>query len=281
MTHENCDLALIDVLDADPNHEPERGLTFCRLIQESDWGKTHPLIVWTAFPRHEFMKLARELDVDADRIQFYSKLEMEIPPAVECIRQNIIQSPRLIGLEPRIPKAITRDWIEQQPSVYGYLAEYVVDKVCETTEDAALVTMPRGLHWIWYLVRFESEIGNGGFHQFFANGTSPDGRDEYGMVALDAARQMGIHQLVPLIESGLRIWRRHSGKFPVKDNQLMNPAQAVAAENEFDNEVIPELERLDQEFYDLEETWVGAIDSYVKKHPEEFIHSAPSQVIEE
>jgi hypothetical protein len=169
-----------------------------RDLLRSAWGKAHPLIVWTNSSKGEFERRIAEIDQRASaRIRFYSKDKLEIPPELDCIRQQILDDPQLIGYDFRknMPMEVTDKWIKDHPGSYWYFEQYVVDLVVGHVERDKIDVdeLPCGFRWVYLIWRCYGSISNGGLQQFLNSALSEDESGKMIIETLNVLRRFEMH----------------------------------------------------------------------------------------
>jgi hypothetical protein len=224
----------------------------------AEWAGDRPVCLYTQASERKVEKRLRAMGLRADRVEFYSKRKIEIPPLIDCIAQEIFESPYLISLDVRklLPPAITADWIAAQPSIAKYLETYI--GMCCSRDDwdkvqLALAKLPSGLRWLWSISGLRGEVDNGGFAQFISNGFRSN--PERGPVpeCLEAARGLELNDLADLLQSS---WA----------------AIEPAVRNNNKAELNKALDEFDRRFYAMSDSLTSWIDRYVKAHPAAFLH---------
>lgn len=103
----------------------------------------------------------------------------------------------------------------------------------------------------------EAEVNNGGFSQYFANGSA-----ESASFIVNALETIGAPQTADVCRRAIVV------AFP---NGLPPTVEAVCSTAEdFPEEILSELEPLDEEFLAYPHNLTDLLFAYVSKHPEEF-----------
>src|SRR5258708_38257097 len=143
-----------------------------REITNTGWGRTNQVVVWTRISLEEFSSRATNAGLQLQQIRFYSKFNLEIPPELDCIRQQILEDPSCIGFDfaKHVPTEITEDWILQQPVIYPFLEQYVMGRALKGTSQNELEEinqMSRGYRWVYLIWVCYGCINNGGFRSLW------------------------------------------------------------------------------------------------------------------
>lgn len=103
----------------------------------------------------------------------------------------------------------------------------------------------------------ESEVNNGGFAQYFSNGSA-----ESASFVVEALEKIGAPQTANICRRAI------VAAFPNGLPPTLEALRAVASD--FPEEILDKLEPLDQEFFDYPHNLTDLLFSYVSAHPEEF-----------
>ena len=106
----NPDAIVVDVAHEIPVFKKSL-FEICREISRSKWAKSHELTVFTRMPRSGFEERAKTEGIDLSRVGYYSKTDLEIPPVLEGIADELRVDPCLIGAprKTRIRRSSTDD----------------------------------------------------------------------------------------------------------------------------------------------------------------------------
>ena len=113
----------------------------------------------------------------------------------------------------------------------------------------ALNEKEQAIYTIWWL---ETEVNNGGFHQYFWNSAG-----DHADVALKSLRSIGAKKTAELLEKSIKI--AFEGKLPINRSERQNKLE-VNQEAKLER-----LEELDNEFYEYSEDFYKLLDIYVDK----------------
>lgn len=143
-------------------------------------------------------------------------------------------------------------------------------------EGAILAKLPRGIRVGYTLCMLISEVGNGGFYQWFTNSS---GRIAY--ETLDDLRLIGAVKYVHVVEQAIRLNERLEAKHPSykqrweeRPESCCNSERNVEFWADVDASFMPEFDRLSSEIYTLEDTdpvWTP-FAKYVREHVHELAH---------
>lgn len=159
---------------------------------------------------------------------------------------------------------------------FGYVSNLLRDAGCwERSGPPArdiVAALPTGLLAGYLLVVLESEVLNGGFHQWLTN-SSGELADE----TLEAAKAIRATRCVTLLRRALKIDREFGADFPWYADRFRPQPPHCPPQKEVRalmSKLVPPLEELDKEWgiQDGEVIWGKAFLRYVRKHPESCVH---------
>jgi hypothetical protein len=306
LASKNCDVAIFDVRAYPPSSEsyesisemfPDLAARFLqppspdeptpdrygviREISESEWGRTHPVVVYSYLPEEEFRQIAVANGIDLARVRYYCKALRQIPPELECIRQAIIERPDYIGFyfsDKDTPKAITQDLIDSEPAVYPLIGLYLskLMKRARPRDDLHyLAKLPRGYRMVFLFGRFVSDVDNGGFGQFLGNAFAVHDSGQAIIDTVEDLERFGLNQLADMAREAVRI---SAARLPAsvvsavgrrtRRKASFKSRLPVHGRDKIDRQ----LDALDAEFNAMDYCWGADLVRYVKEHPEDFIH---------
>ena len=176
-----------------------------------------------------------------------------------------------------IPDAITREFLAQidDDDLPDLLFQYVLAVIGDRHDDLEVLTMlPEGLLASYVLVLLDSEVRNGGFFQFFTNSSGRHTEKVLEcLIVIGAARHVDVFGQA--IEHNSQLEAKYPSFRQRWDEPQPRPDDAELAAFSSDVELIETvLDRLDEEFYGLDETnslWPQFV-RYVRSDPEKCVH---------
>jgi hypothetical protein len=237
----------------------EQSIALCHKLARD--AEAH-VTVYTKMSRPEWLERTRGFGPELARLEFYSKANLEIPPLLKGIEGIILGNPLSIGVNiaSLVPDDIRHEWIEARDTkpLYALLIEYVRRQVVSAHLAEVEIPLPKGLLMLWHVINLESEIGNGGFVQYFGNQIDGElGWPTTGVgPTIQSLRHMGAIELADLVSEG----------FPI--SELLRVVESRTAEERV---LIDQLEGMNKRFYDLDWSYVPEIEKYARTHPEEFV----------
>jgi len=177
------------------------------------------------------------------------------------------------------PNPVTADWIAQQKSPYASLTGFIIHLLSDRKYDE--FELPDGLLNLWLVVRFQSDVLNGGFQQFLCNAfDSRDGSDRFLSKTLPAVRALRLDELEPLISETIQIHEESLafGRLHRLPDQSDAPAghscrtgSLDADAQAFEKSMEARFHELYEQFEALDYSWCSKLDEYIRQHPHEFI----------
>ena len=171
--------------------------------------------------------------------------------------------------------AITPEFLSQvtDDDLPDLLFQYVLAVVGARHDDLPIIAaLPVGLRAGYVLCVLESEILNGGFHQFFTN-SSGRHSDE----ALEYLRMIGAERHTAILAEASQLNRQLEAKYPSYQRRWEAPTPEPSADeyaefwSEFEEAVEPEFDRLDGEFSQSESIWPLFVN-WVRRDPDVCVH---------
>ena len=133
----------------------------------------------------------------------------------------------------------------------------VVDAVPSDEQPAFVRSLSPGLRMVWGVFLVDGEVSNGGFNQFFWNGSG-----EYVQEAREGFRLIGAHPQVALLDEAVARFERHVGVLkPFYERGSME-----AFSESYEHDVFGDL---DERYWDTDAAELQA--EYIRAHPEEFV----------
>jgi hypothetical protein len=152
------------------------------------------------------------------------------------------------------------------------------DHGIDTPTPDTLTLVPTGIRAGYSLVVLDSEVGNGGFYQWFTNSSGMIARE-----TLEALRVIGAARHFDLVQRAIRLNDRLEADYPEYRNRWSSDDEpgvcgADAADTRFWADVqanfMPQFDRMSSEFYALENAdWLWhSFVRYVRGHAGECVH---------
>jgi hypothetical protein len=133
--------------------------------------------------------------------------------------------------------------------------EKVVYGKFNTEEEFSLLTKSEKA--FIYISILESQVNNGGFHQYFFNST---GDDAY--KALEAYKEIGSLTTTNIVQRAIELFPQHS--FPKSTHERRNLLETM------NNSIVEEWDKLDDEFYKYDEDIINLMIDFVKRNISDF-----------
>lgn len=175
------------------------------------------------------------------------------------------------------PQAIRPEMIEglldqELPDfLYGYVVECVGHDV-DAVETQALKSLPAPLQAVYSLMLLDFEVPNGGFFQFLTNSSGRLVRE-----ALDGLRLIGAHRHAELLARVDVLNQEFESRYPPWRARFEDPHPDLPTESartiwdDIESRLMPELERLSSQYYELDPFWPQFV-AYVRQHAQECKH---------
>jgi hypothetical protein len=173
-----------------------------------------------------------------------------------------------------IPKAITTDWIKNDPEPYQGLEAYLLSLICDAkwakTIKAVLDELPPGYRLILRLCHFYSDVNNGGFVQFLGNKAGDDGAEI--VETVEMLRRFHLYEIANMLRKAIALLGADLP--PQALSTLSNTErERVANRSLSDEELSRRMRPLDKRFHRmLDDEYISKANEYIKAHPEEFVH---------
>ncbi len=174
-----------------------------------------------------------------------------------------MHSPVVDAITPEFLAQVTDDDLPE------LLFQYVLKVVGAHHDDLPIIaSLPVGLRAGYVLCVLESEVLNGGFHQFFTN-SSGRHSDE----ALEYLRMIGAEEYVDVVAEAIQLNRQLEARYSSYQRRWETPEPEWNADqyaefwSEFEETVEPEFERLASEFSQSESFWPLFVN-WVRSDPE-------------
>lgn len=139
--------------------------------------------------------------------------------------------------------------IEEKENLIYYFTQKIRQK--DNYGDASLAKMPKILKTVYLVNEYESEVNNGGFHQFFTN---PSGK--YTNETIESLQLIGAEKSKELLEEALAILLKHNETHKNLNKKLNNlKLYEIVSVNQIEenDNLINELDELNEAFFKSKE----------------------------
>jgi hypothetical protein len=137
--------------------------------------------------------------------------------------------------------------------------------------------LPSGYLIAYLLWRFFSDVDNGGFEQFMGNALAIEKTGDLIIDTVAALRRVGLRNLAEMTQEAIRLYGANLPKRVVKACATL-PRRRSRFKSRYPADhpdpVERQIDALTVEFNEMDYSWGRQLEAYVKKHPDEFIHSA-------
>jgi antitoxin component YwqK of YwqJK toxin-antitoxin module len=158
------------------------------------------------------------------------------------------------------PKLNTGDFFRLTGFDFGWfvlepISKYIGNSQGELTKGKTLSYGQKALYYWWYV---DAQVTNGGFTQFYFNDYG-----KYVPTIIKGLRNIGDNKMAELVNRSYEIY--------LKENRKIKNARQTGLEG-FSNlyKEIEDFDKLDEEYYSLNEQTMKNIESYIRKNQNEF-----------
>ncbi len=197
-------------------------------------------------PNAKLETQAANMNPDAGDTDEIDKQEMDS-------RLNAFENRKIYRtLNADIIKTIKDDDLEQA------ILDYVLLKIDEKPDKAYEIvsTLPEGFVTVFATMEVEGEVNNGGFDQYFSNTAG-----EFTLEAIEGFEKIGAKNFAAITKQALDLSLKEMAKMAEPahtDSKTHNEKQAIT------------MEKLDNQFYDLEENITDLRIQYIRNNPQLF-----------
>lgn len=135
------------------------------------------------------------------------------------------------------------------------ISNFIKDKEHEIDRGKSLSHGQKALYYWWYL---DGQVTNGGFVQFYYNGYGV-----YVPTIIKGLEYVGSTEMVHLIKKADKIYQ--------KNKDLMDKARESDLFGSDLYDKLDEMSSLDDKYYEINETTMSLLESYIRKHPNEIV----------
>jgi hypothetical protein len=236
------------------------------------------MCIFSGMDRDEFVRTAKTIRDGFEGVAFFSKAAMEIPPLLQCIRDEIVYHPELIGGSwlQMLPKSITSEWISEHEGVYPLLCSWILEHAQAGTAGFPdkLHALSPGIANVWSVFSMESRIDNAGMLETLVVGFGDDSSGLEVDRAVSALRRFGCVDVADVVDAAAKVWRRFLESLdpaPLGHDPNRPIACGDSPRSQIPESVEQEVRRCESEFYDLAPTLSRRISSHIRRHPLEFV----------
>lgn len=210
-------------------------------------------IAWTRIQGWSRQFLEQYDSIDFDII--WEIIQIDLPPLIaqlSCIVGD--------GLAQGITESLIQTHPHPSSPACVYSWEYFLEYDAE-----GLTYLPIGLQKLVAIQDLDGGIGNGGFRGHLGNRTddTTDTLEESIAASLEALRAFGLTEPLDIATTAINEWLARMPAWRAADQHGQEPD--IDAFQEF-------CEPLDRRWYEQQDAMYTTIDSYMKAHPEQFIH---------
>jgi hypothetical protein len=195
-----------------------------------------------------------------------------------------------------IPKAITAEWIKTAPGPYLGLEAYLLSLLCTAkwgkTDQTVLDALPPAYRMILRLCEFCSDVINGGFVQYLGNKSRNEGIEI--VETVEMLRRFGLPEIAKMLRKAIALLgadlpsavlstlskkeRERAATTRLSDEELerrINPIdrQFSRIRSTSGTGLIAYVMKMSDLPYDPRYDYIRKANEYIKRHPEEFVHT--------
>jgi hypothetical protein len=161
-------------------------------------------------------------------------------------------------------KQITKEMIHQIPDnqLEQALIDFILDEKVRNdyeNEYSIINSLPKGLIYLYATWHLEAEVNNGGFNQYYFNSAGMFSKE-----ALEGCKYFGAIKLSKIVEESIAIYKKEK----IKLDEAMEKGTIEAFSETYED---TEFNKLDDEFYNLDENLGELRIGYIRENSSEFL----------